>query len=158
MSAGEVPLTVPNRSACSVEMWVQPARSHDSSTLLAFYSRQNPIQFAVRQSRDDLVLQRNGLPGQKGARSGSFHIDKVFRSMRPVLLTISSGPKGTAVYVDGALAIASERFRVTAADCTGQLVVGTSPLNFDQWTGVLKGLAIYHSYLAAQQVVWHYEA
>jgi hypothetical protein len=138
-------------------MWVQPARSHDSSTLLAFYSRQNPIQFAVRQSRDDLVLQRNGLPGQKGARSGSFHIDKVFRSMRPVLLTISSGPKGTAVYVDGALAIASERFRVTAADCTGQLVVGTSPLNFDQWTGVLKGLAIYHSHLTAQQVVRHYE-
>jgi hypothetical protein len=78
--------------------------------------------------------------------------------MRPVLLAISSGTQGTAVYVDGVPAILSERFGVTAADCTGRLVVGTSPPNFDQWTGVLKGLAIYHSYLAAQQVVWHYEA
>ena len=157
VSAGEVRLTVPNESPCSVEIWGQAARRHHSSTLLAFYSRQNPIQFALRQSEDDLVLQRNGLPGKKGARSRNFHIDNVFRSMRPVLLTISSGPKGTAVYVDGVLAMASERFRVTASDCTGRLVVGTSPVNTDQWTGVLKGLAIYHSYLTAQQVVRHYE-
>ena len=39
MSAGEVRLTAP-KCACSVETWVQPAGSHDSSTLLAFYSRQ----------------------------------------------------------------------------------------------------------------------
>lgn len=77
--------------------------------------------------------------------------------MRPGLLTISSGPKGTAVYVDGVLAMASERFRITAIDCTGRLVVGTSPVNTDPWTGVLKGLAIYHRYLSAQQVVRHYE-
>jgi hypothetical protein len=77
--------------------------------------------------------------------------------MRPVLLTMSSGAKGTAVYVDGVLAIASERFRVIGSDCTGRLVVGTSPVNIDQWTGVLKGLAIYHSYLTTQQVARHYE-
>jgi hypothetical protein len=157
VSAGEVRPTVPNGSACSVEMWVQPTGSHDSSTLLAFYSHHNPVQFALRQSRDDLVLERNGFPDQKGARSGNFHIDNVFRSMRPVLLTISSGPKGTDVYVDGVLAMASELFRVTASDCTGRLVVGTSPVNIDQWTGVLKGLAIYHSYLTAQQVARYYE-
>jgi hypothetical protein len=157
VSAGEVRLTVPNESACSVEIWVQAARRHDSSTLLAFYSRRNPIQFALRQSEGDVVLQRNGLPGQKGARSGNLHIDNVFRSMRLVLLTISSGAKGTAVYVDGVLAIASDRFRVTASDCTGRLVVGTSPVNVDQWTGVLRGLAIYHSYLTTQQVFRHYK-
>jgi hypothetical protein len=156
VSADEVRPTVPEELACSVEIWVQPARRHDSSTILAFYSRQNPIQFALRQSEGGLVLQRNGLPGQKGA-SGKIQIDNVFRSMRPVLLTISSGAKGTAVYVDGVLAIASEWFRVTAADCTGRLVVGTSPLNVDQWGGVLKGLAIYHSRLTRQQVVRHYE-
>jgi hypothetical protein len=157
VSAGEVRLTVPKESACSVEIWVQPARRHDSSTLLAFYSPQNPIQFALRQSEGDLVLQRNGIPGQQGATSGNLHIDNVFRSMRPVFLTISSGAMGTAVYIDGVLAIASERFRVPASDCTGRLVVGTSPVNIDQWTGVLKGLAIYHSYLTDRQVVRHYK-
>lgn len=157
VSADEMRPTVPNESTCSLEIWVQPARRHASGTLLAFYSRQNPIQFVLRQSEGDLVLQRNGLPGQMGSTSGNFHIDKVFRSMRSVLLTISSSAKGTAVYVDGALAIASERFRGTASDCTGRLVIGTSPVNIDQWTGVLKGLAIYRSDLTAQQVVRHYE-
>ena len=101
VSGGAVRLTVPNGSPCSVEIWVQPARTNDSSTLLAFYSRQNPIQFALRQSRNDLVLQLNGFPDQKGERSGSFHIESVFLPLRPVVLTISSGRNGTAVYIDG---------------------------------------------------------
>jgi hypothetical protein len=158
VSAGEVPLTVSNRSACSVEVWVQPARRYDSSTLLAFYSPQNPIQFALRQSEADLVLQHKGLPGPHRARSENLYIDNVFQSMRPVFLTISSGTNGTAVYVDGVPVKASEQSRVTASDCTGRLVVGTSPVHDDRWTGVLRGLAIYHSALTPSQVLRHYES
>jgi len=60
------------------------------------------------------------------------------------------------MYVDGALARAFPGFRL-GKDFTGQLVIGTSPVETDGWAGKLRGLAIYHRELTAQQVLKHYE-
>lgn len=60
------------------------------------------------------------------------------------------------MYVDGALARAFPGFRL-GQDFTGQLVIGTSPVATDGWLGQLRGLAIYHRELAAEQVFKHYE-
>jgi hypothetical protein len=156
MSAGEVGPSAPDESGCSLEVWAQPGRRWASNTLLAFYTPRNPVPFALRQADADLALRRDEAPGSHRASEG-FWIDDVFRSGRPVFLTISSGAQGTAVYVDGILARASRQFRITAGDCAGRLVVGTSPVMSDDWTGELRGLAIYHRELTAQQVVRHCE-
>jgi VanZ family protein len=60
------------------------------------------------------------------------------------------------MYVDGALARAFPGFRL-GKDFTGQLVIGTSPVETDGWPGQLRGLAIYHRELTAEQVLKHYE-
>lgn len=44
-----------------------------------------------------------------------------------------------------------------SGDCTGRLIVATSPVGNDPWTGRLKGLAIYHRELTPAEVVRHYE-
>jgi hypothetical protein len=84
-------------------------------------------------------------------------VNDVFRAARPVFLTVSSGPHGTAVYVDGVLRRAAAGFRIDAAGCSGRLVLGTSPIESDNWTGVLRGLAIYRGEIEPAEALRHYE-
>jgi hypothetical protein len=157
VSTGEFRMAPRDEPSCSIEVWVQPGLAHDSNTLLAFYTPQDPLQFALRQSDTDLLLERDAGRGGRPARNGALYVNDVFRSMRPVFISISSGTQGTAVYIDGVLARSARRFLVTAGDCTGRLVVGTSPVGNDDWTGRFRGLAVYHSELTPSEVVRHYQ-
>ena len=152
VSRPDFPLTAPREAPCSLEIWVRPARTQASGTLAAFYTPRNPESFALRQSLSDLALQRSG-PGPS-----RFYVNDVFRAGRPVILTISSGPHGTAVYADGVLRRAVSGFRIDAADCAGRLVIGTRPTDNDNWSGALRGLAIYHSEIDPAEARRHYEA
>ena len=69
--------------------------------------------------------------GGHRTRAGALYVNDVFRSMRPVFITVSAGPRGTAVYINGVLAKAAPGFRITAGDCTGRLIVATSPVGND---------------------------
>ena len=146
-----------DESSCSIEVWVQPGLRHDSNTLLAFYAPQNPIQVALQQSDTDLLIERDAGGGGRPARDRALFVNDVFRSMRPVFITISSGSRGTAIYIDGVLARSARRFLVTGGECSGRLVVGTSPVGNDDWTGRFRGLAVYHGELTPAEVVRHYE-
>jgi hypothetical protein len=73
-----------------------------------------------------------------------------------VFITITSGAQETAMYIDGALARRFGQFRLRK-DFTGQLVIGTSPVERDSWQGELRGLAIYGSELTGAEVLHHYE-
>ena len=150
-SRSDFPLTAPADAPCSMELWVQPSGTQNSGTLAAFYTPRNPESFALRQSLSDLALQRSG-PGPS-----RFYVNDVFRAARPVFLTVSSGPHGTAVYVDGVLRRAAAGFRINAAGCSGRLVLGTSATESDNWTGVLRGLAIYRGEIEPAEALRHYE-
>ena len=139
-------------AACSIEVWAQPSLLNDSNTLFAFHTAQYPRQLEIRQSLTDLKVIRNSPFGE-----WSFYVANAFRSLRPVFITIDSGPSGTAVYIDGILVRTVRGSRISGADCTGRLVVGTSPTGNDPWTGTLLGLAIYGRELTGAQVVSHYE-
>jgi hypothetical protein len=151
VSRPDFPPAAPPGAPCSLEIWAKPARTQASGTLAAFYTPRNRESFALRQSLSDLALQRSG-PG-----TSRFYVNDVFRAARPVFLTISSGPHGTAVYVDGVLRRAASGFRIGAAACSGRLVVGTSPIENDSWTGVLRGLAIYRSEIGLAAALRHYQ-
>jgi len=156
VSEGEFHVADALESSCSIEVWVQPALVHDSSTLLAFHTARNPVQLALRQSLTDLEVRRSVAHNPDGRGTEHFYVD-AFRSPRPVFLTISSGARGTAAYIDGVLVRAAPRFRIPAGDCTGRLVVATSPVEDNAWTGRLRGLAIYHGELTAAQAARHYQ-
>ncbi len=157
VSAGQIQPATLSEPGCSIELWVQPGRPYDSSTLLAFYSRQNPIQFSVHQTEANLVLEHNEVRRLERTASAKLYVKDVLRVKQPVFLSISSGSQGTAIYVDGRLAKSSRQFAIARSDCTGRLVVGTAPMENDGWTGVLYGLAIYHGDLSVDEVVRHYQ-
>ncbi len=144
--------------SCTIEIWLQPRRVKASGTIFAFYwPESRAIPFALRQSLDDLVLlRRSDDPSHHGKRI-RLYVDDVFSSQQPVLVTISSGPSGTRIYVDGALVKATPNFRFSSPELTGQLVIGNAPTTTDNWSGKLMGLALYDRKLTNDEVSQHYD-
>jgi VanZ family protein len=139
--------------SCSLEIWLQSALASDSNTFLSFSTPENHLQFSLHQYLSNLILQREI---QSEHRTATIGIEGVFRQIKPIFVTITSGAQETAMYVDGTLARRFGQFRL-GKDFTGQLIVGTSPVARDSWQGELRGIAIYHSELTAAQVLHHHE-
>jgi len=142
---------------CSLEIWLQPVQVGYSGTILAFYwPESRVVPFALRQSLGDLVIQRT-IQGQlHRAKKAKLYVDDVFTHQNPVLLTISSGQSGTTIYADGALVRKSPNFRFSSHDLTGRLIIGNAPATTHNWSGQLKGIAIYDHELTADEVPRHY--
>lgn len=143
-----------DEASCSLEVWLQPGLTSDSNTFLSFSTPENPLQFTLHQYLSYLILNRENRGDQH--HIGVIGIEGVFDQTKPVFITITSGAQGTAMYVEGTLARAFPGFRL-GKDFTGQLVIGTSPVAPDSWSGKLRGLAIYHRELTPEQVLKHYE-
>src|SRR5580700_1427851 len=90
---------VPSRS---LEIWLQPESTSASSTLLAFYTPENPLQFLLQQYRALLILSRQ--TQENPNQTQIIGADGVFRRIEPVFLTITSGADRSSMYVDGNLA------------------------------------------------------
>ena len=134
----------PDAVSSSLEIWCEPELTSDSNTMLVFSTSQNPLQFSLHQNLSNLILKREVRGGQR--RSETVGISDVFRHGRPVFVTITSGPGGSATYVDDVIASAFSQLRL---DLTGELEIGTSPIVSDAWRGVLRGLAVYYRELTA---------
>jgi hypothetical protein len=129
--------------SCGVEIWIQPAETQSVSTVLDFYKPDNPFQFLVRQYRDGLIVSRDFRDPNGKIRRSKIDLDHGLVAGKLILVTLSSSEKGTLLYLDGELREAYPKFRLTAAELTGQIILGTSPVNSQNWTGEIHGLALY---------------
>ncbi len=142
--------------SCSLEIWVEPARTWNTGTVLAYYSSSNPRQFSMQQNYTDLVLQLDIGDRHHHSKLVEMYADDVFRKNQ-AFITVTSDGQETAVYVDGRLVTRSSRFGLSANDLVGQLIGANSPLQHNSWSGQLRALALYGSELNATQVAQHYE-
>lgn len=151
------PANLSDDAGCTLEIWLEPAAIKKAGTILTIY---NPGNFAVllglRQSLSDLELGRGDTKRPQHFKYNRVYADDVFSSLGPVLITITSGVSGTAVYSNKNLVKHSPRFRFYARDLAGQLIFGNSPSTTDSWSGMLKGLAIYSRELSVSEVKQHY--
>ena len=144
-------------SPCSLEIWLEPKRADSSGTILAFYRPQSRVvPFALRQSLDDLVLQRTSQNQLHDAKNARVYVGHLFRGPKPVFVAISSGHSGTTVYADGAPVKRFPNFGFSTGDLNGQLIVGNAPATTHNWSGQLWGIAIYGRDLSAGEVSAHY--
>ncbi|MGA8145119.1 MAG: VanZ family protein [Candidatus Acidiferrales bacterium] len=143
----------PETPACSLEIWLQPGSTTAANSIVSFSTPENPLQLVVHQYHSTLILKRQN-PGDQH-RTETIGVDGVFRQIKPVFLAITSGPQRTSMFVDGTLAESFPRVHF-GNDCAGQLVVGTSPVGNDRWSGQLLGLAVYQRELTAAQVNQHF--
>ena len=90
------------------------------------------------------------------AKKAEIYLGDVFKRLKPVFVTITSGEAGAATYVDGTLVKRFPNFAFSSLDLRGQLIVGSAPETAWNWPGQFKGLAVYDRELTAD-VVKHYE-
>jgi VanZ family protein len=140
--------------SCSLEIWLQPESTSASTTLLAFYKREDPLQFLLQQYHALLILSRQTREDQK--QTQIIGTDGVFLRIEPVFVTLTSGTEKTSMYVDGNLVRSFPGIRI-GKECAGKLVIGTSPVGKSSWSGQLKGLALYQQELTAEEVLRHYQ-
>lgn len=142
----------------TLELLLRPASTQSIYTILAFYSPDNPKQFLVRQWTDGLLVSHSVSHSViNGKARIKFDLDHAFQVGRLVVLTIASGPDGTTVYLDGHQAQAFPKFKVSLRDLKGQIVLGTSPVDYEPWPGEVHGLAVYSGKLSPDDVLRHYQ-
>jgi hypothetical protein len=147
-----------DNTGASLEIWLQPYRIWDSGTVLAFFRPAATSQFSLQQIQKDLALRTLTQDEGHHRTTATLRVDEVFRKPQPVFITITSGVKGAAIYIDGILAAANPRFPLAAKEFSGRVVLGDSPGQSDSWKGQLFGFAIYHRQLEATEVFHNYAA
>lgn len=159
-SLGALKTTGPAGGLCgSIEIWVQPDR-WNGGTILAFYEPEIRRLFELQQSLSDLKLVAQFQnDDNKTAKARLYADDALLRSLqekKPTFVAVVYGPGGTRVYLDGALAETAASFEMPRDAFTGDIVVGDSPWQPDNFEGEIHGLAIYDSELADAQISGHY--
>jgi VanZ family protein len=157
---GKPPSKAPDttdRQPCSLELLLKPAAVDSASTILSFYTPNNPRQFVVRQWTDGLLVWHEAADSRGKLKRIKFDLDHAFQPGKLVLLTFVSGPHGMVVYKDGRQAQSFPRFTISQVDLTGQIVMGTSPVDYEPWAGEVRGLAIYSGELTPAEVFAHYQ-
>ncbi|HEY6271564.1 MAG TPA: VanZ family protein [Terriglobales bacterium] len=146
-----------DRTPGSLEIWLTPALTWDSGTLVAFYPPGVRRRFSVRQSLNDLSLQSAIEDDPFRVRTVKLYVGDVLRQDKQVFMTITSDGSQARVYINGTLANAGSQFPLSGEDLTGELVVANSPVKNDSWRGQLLGLALYRQELTPPQILEHYQ-
>lgn len=143
------------QASCSLEMWLRPDVANASSTILAFYTPENPLQLTVHQYHTLLILQREA---QGNARHQEvIGIKDALHTSKAAFISVTSGSQKTMIYVDGRLIRSFPAFHM-GNYCSGRLIIGTSPEVDNSWAGDLRGLAIYGRELTEAEVLQDFEA
>ena len=152
----EAPAEPPASDACAIEVYLRPRSGDDSGNFLTFSSADNPESVFLRQWHESLIVKRSIPRGGWGRRLVEFDADDTMRAGKLVLLTVSSGPNGIAVYADGKIAASAGDFRIRRDELYRQIFMGNSPSSFQVWHGEVRGLAIFDEEISPADAAAHY--
>jgi hypothetical protein len=148
-SAGDDP-------SCSIEILLKPGTLVGSNRFLIFYNSSHSEQIKLTQYRDGIILWRASGQG-KNHRGVKRDVAHFFNSWELMLLTLTSGPKGTSVYSNGRLLERFPGYTLSRDAMSGTFAFGSDTAHIDTWTGQLRGLALYARELPPAEVAENYQ-
>jgi hypothetical protein len=138
--------------SCTLELLLRPASVEIPDAILGFYAPDSPTLLLIRQWAGDLLVTHNLVDAKGKIKRSKFDLNYVFQVGKLQLLTIASGSNGTTVYHDATRAQSFPKFRIDPSELSGQIVLGTSPVEYRPWFGEIHGLAIYSKELTPAEV------
>ena len=154
----DLPQEMPAGQSCSIELLLRPANFERSDIILSFYLPQNSTHLLILQWQDLLMVTHDSKDAQGQIRHTVIGARHAFQIGKLVLVTITSGPNGSILYLNATPAQTSNRFTISLNELAGQFILGTTPVEHRQWTGEIRGLAIYAKQLTPAEVLSHYAA
>jgi VanZ family protein len=145
-----------NNDSYALELLLSPASVESSSTILAFYNPTASKQLLIRQLKGGLAVAQDSENEQD--RTIRCDIGGVLSPGRLIFIAISSGPNGITFYVDGKRSYSFPGSKILPSDLAGRVLIGTSPLSYQPWSGNLYGLAVYAEELNDERALQHYQA
>jgi len=142
----------------TLELFMRPTSTQTFYTIVTFYTPNDPAQLRVAQWTNFLLLVHDVIDGDGHPVEQKFDINRMFQQSELFLLTVVFTPKSTDVYVDGKVVATSSNFVISPQELTGQIILGTSAVNYVLWPGEIHGMAIYSKELTPTEVAEHYHA
>jgi VanZ family protein len=150
------PQETPAAQSCSIELLLRPANFERSDVILSFYLPRNSTRLLILQWRDLLMVTHDSKDAQGQIRHTVIGARHAFQTGKLVLVTMTSGPSGTVLYLNARPAQSSDRLTISLNELAGQLILGTTPVEHRPWMGEIRGLAIYAKQLTPAEVLGHY--
>ncbi len=146
-SAGEI----------TIELWLEPEEepSDRIASILSLYNGNLPENILIGQWQSEVLL-RTPVWNSKGARKyREVGARAGLRKGSRRFVVLTSGPGGTAFYVDGSAAAIFPRLMLRPETLRGRLVLGSAPQGGSQWVGILNGAIIFNRALLPREIVRH---
>jgi VanZ family protein len=144
------------KGSASLEIWLKPSETQSVYTVLDFFGSGSPFRFRLRQYRDGLIVSRESRVADGRLERAKIDLDHGLQAGKLTLVTLTSTDKGTTLYLDGAVKQTYPKFRIAASDLSGQVVLGTAPVDSQPWIGEIHGLAVYDVELTPTVVQEHF--
>jgi hypothetical protein len=144
----------------TIEIYVEShgAKSGGLAHIASFHDGYPHSPLVIGQWKTELVIRSRD--NQNDARDTYREIDlnDGLNTNEKKLITISSGPEQTEIYVNGDLARSYDIRSLIGVDhFCGYLNLGNSSIGHNAWIGNLYGLALYDTLLTSEQIREHYE-
>lgn len=141
--------------ACVLELFIRPADDDRVYTIISFYTRHTRLD--VKQWKRDLLVLLTTTRAATSPKTTKLDVNGAFERGKVVLVTISANPNGTDVFLNGRKAKSEPGFVMSKADLSGDIVIGTSAVDYQPWHGEVHGLAVYTGAVTPSEALRHYE-
>ncbi len=141
----------------SIELWLESDSepTGNISSILSIYDGRLPENFLIGQWKSELLVRAFACNAQGQVRRREVGVGQALEQGIQRFIAITSGPGGTAFYVDGAPAKIYPKIMLRSDFLQGRLILGSTPQGGHSWTGTLYGLAVFSVPLEVSDLLRH---
>jgi hypothetical protein len=140
----------------TLEIVIEPQRLVGSGMIVAFYNPAAARFFSLSQQISDLELNTQSTNRWRFERATRLHLTNAFSRNKTAVWAVSADAASAAIYLDGKLAVRTTDFGVFPEEFSGRLIIGNSPIYNNNWTGLVRGIAVFDRALSAEEISRQY--